>query len=95
MLVFNLIREVSEDCFGDAFCTNWKIVCERDKIIFPVGSYVVMGKNNPNSEEESKNDDIFEIFSTMCSLIQAEVPAVWDEKTEILTFDNGWFFEFS
>ena len=91
MLVFNLIREASEDCFGNVFCVYWKIECEGDKMIFPTGSYIEMSNISPTSEEEFRNDDI---FSTMCSLIQAEVPAVWDEKTETLTFDNGWFFEF-
>ena len=94
MLVFNLIRETSEDCFGDVFCTNWKIVCEKDKMIFPIGSYITMRNINPTSEREYRNDDIFDIFSAMRSLIRDEVQAVWDEKTETLTFDNGWFFEF-
>ena len=94
MLVFNLIRETSEDCFGDVFCTNWKIVCEGDKMIFPTGSYIEMGNNNPTSEREFRTDDIFKIFSVMRFLIRDEVPAVWDEKTETLTFNNGWFFKF-
>ena len=95
MLVFNLVQETSEDCFGDVLSINWKIVCDGDKMIFPTGSYITMSTINPTSEREYRNNDIFDIFSAMRSLIRDEVPAVWDEKTETLTFNNGWFFEFS
>lgn len=94
MLVLNLERVTTDDCFGDVLDVQWKLCCEGDKMIFPTGSYITMSNINPTSEREFRNNDIFEIFSTMCSLIKDEVEAVWDEKTEILTFDNGWFFEF-
>lgn len=94
MLVLNLVRETTDDCFRNFVDTQWKILCEDNVIICPIGEYITMSNINPTSEREFRNNDIFEIFSTMCSLIKDEVEAVWDEKTEILTFDNGWFFEF-
>ena len=95
MLVLNLERISTDDCFGDVLDVQRKLCCEGGLTIFPIGEYVTMKKVNSTYNTVAENNDIFEIFSTMCSLIRDEVEAVWDERTNILTFNNGWFFEFS
>lgn len=97
MLVLNLERLINDDCFGDVLEIQWKLYCKRDEevlTIFPIGEHITMKKVNPTYNEVTENDDILEIFSTMCSFIKDEVEAVWDERTNTLIFNNGWFFEF-
>ena len=94
MLILNLERVTTDDCFGDVLDVKWKLSCRDGLTISPTGEYITMSTINPTSEREYRNDDIFDIFSAMRSLIRDEVEAVWDERANILTFNNGWFFEF-
>lgn len=94
MLILNLERVTTDDCFGDVLDVQWKLSCGDGLTISPTGEYITMKKVDPTHNRIIENNDIFEIFSTMCLLIRDEVEAVWDERTNILTFNNGWFFEF-
>lgn len=94
MLVLNLERITTDDCFGDVLDVQWRLSCEDGLTIFPIGEDIIMKKSYPTRNRVIKNNNISEIFSTMCSFIKDEVEADWDERTNILTFNNGWFFEF-
>ena len=95
MFVLNLERITTDDCFGDVLEVQWKLCCEDGLTIFPIGEYITMKKAYPTRNRVIEKNNISEIFSTMRSFIIDEVEAVWDERTNTLTFNNGWFFEFS
>lgn len=94
MLILNLERMTTDDCFEDVLDVEWKLSCGGGLTISPIGEYITMKKVDPTHNRVYENNNISEIFSAMRSLIRDEVEAVWDERTNTLTFNNGWFFEF-